>query len=84
MQILPVCRVFLFKIMKKESFEVPTKKSSYTKVGRLDLTIISEVYCGEIMDTTIFIEGGVLCTVSGDNRIKFIRKFQKLVNKYSI
>ncbi len=54
------------------------------QVGDLQITATSEVYFGELLDTTIEIEGGIMCCVAGNEREEFIQKMQELINKYRI
>ncbi len=54
------------------------------QLGNLKITATSEVHLGEILDTKIEIDGGVLCWVAGNECDEFIDKIQALIIQYRI
>lgn len=62
------------------------RKDEYdTQLGNIETTVSSSVYDGKIGNTDIILDDdGVLCTVAGEDREKFIKEMQTLITKYQI
>jgi len=53
-------------------------------LGNTEITYISDVFKGEIMDTEVTIHGYVICWIAGTEIDAFHEQLSQLINKYRI
>lgn len=56
----------------------------YGDYGRANITLTSEMYGDERLDTEVFINGGFICVVQGDYVDEFIAGLSELITNYHI
>lgn len=59
-------------------------KQEIKHIGKLQAVLTSDVYDGELLDTKVWVEEGVLCWVAGSDREEFIKELNEIIEKYRI
>ncbi len=59
-------------------------KTQTIYLGDATISLESDVYEAEILDTWVSIEGASICTIAGCDIPAFIKELAALVDKYSI
>jgi hypothetical protein len=59
-------------------------KTAVVVIGNLNANLVSDIIDGEVMDTSVKIESGTLCFVSGAERFQLISDLNEVINKYRI
>jgi hypothetical protein len=54
------------------------------QIGNLPVKMISDFEYGGHMDTRIFIQGGTLCYIAGNDRERFINAINEVIQRYRI
>ena len=58
--------------------------TSIIPIGGTSMRVTSDVYDNAVLDTTIEINPGFLCTVKGEDLNTFINEIHAIINKYKI
>ena len=58
--------------------------TSIIPIGGTSMRVTSDVYDNVVLDTTIEINPGFLCTVKGEDLNTFINEIHAIINKYKI
>jgi hypothetical protein len=59
-------------------------KTQIKTYDNLKFKFMSDLYMGELLDTSIFINGAPLCTIAGTDIQNFYDLFTELMKKYRI
>lgn len=53
-------------------------------IGNVSIEVTTDTYSGRLLESTVGINSGILCEISGENVTSFISDFKELIQKYKI